>query len=162
MADGVYTATLKALRDLWGAQSELVGVAFQQVPPLDSIDLDGGSGHLEAVWLGDASVSREVPTMRAGVVEFEETWSIDWVVQVLIADDPVNVIDRCERIHRACVAALQADARAGLTAPSWRRYEVVADDDGGEFTHGPWRGDIYAARFEDSLTVVARVDSDSP
>lgn len=157
---GIYATTLEALLELWDGEATLNTVAVQEIHPRDVADLIGSGNDLEAVWLGDATISRDIPTMRAGVVEFEEVWTIDLIVQVVKVGTPAGVIDRAADIHRALIKPLQADAYAGLTAPGWRRFEVVAGESA-TVSHGVWRADHYGVRIEDTLTVTARIDSTS-
>lgn len=154
------TTGLEALLEAWEARDELTGVRILDRKIEEAADVESDTG-MEAVWFDDMSITYEVPTMRAGSVEYEETIDIPVVIQVVREggdnSDQLSVLRRAEEIYNGCLAAIMEDATLGVT--SFRRFECTIESTDGP-TLGRFQGDGHGARYRMNLVFVARVDAD--
>lgn len=144
----VKQAMVTALR----ARAGLAGVQVLYA----SDDFEDGDDHVqdEAIWFGNANwIESEIPVWNTGTKKVDETYAIDWTVQVLKPDGKSQ--EACDVRARVLVAELQqalAETPVISAEILWGLFRVTRHQVG-QFVPGPGHG----ARFSGVIEVRARL-----
>jgi hypothetical protein len=151
------TTGLAALLDALQSDDTLTDVNILGRKPRGAEDVQSASGEQAAVFVDNIEIDREVVTMRAGVIEYEETVTFTLISQVLedVVEDPFAVLQRCEEIADAAIGVQQNNATLDVT--TFRRFEATVN--GSDVKYGALPNGGWGARREDEWQFVARIDA---
>jgi hypothetical protein len=144
----VKQALVTALR----ARTGLAGVQVLYAPD----DFETGDDHVQddAIWLGDTEwLESEIPVWNTGTKKVDETYALDWVVQVVKADGSTQEI--ADVRARALLAELQqalAEVPVISAEVLWAALHIGRHATG-QVVAGPGHG----SRFEGVIEVRARL-----
>lgn len=144
----VKQAVVTALR----ARGGLAGVQVLYGPD----DFEAGDDHVqdEAIWLGDTNwLTSEIPVWNTGTKKLDETYALNWVIQVLKADGALQ--ETADLRARVLLAELQqalAETPVISAEILWGLLRVTRHLTG-QMVTGPGHG----ARFEGVIEVRARL-----
>lgn len=153
MATGTSLVTAKqVLVTALRARPGLSGVQVMLGPD----DFPSGDDHLknEAIWFGDARwLESEIPVMKSGTLKVDETFELDWFVQVIKPDGSTQEAADLRAV--ALLAELQqslAETPRPTTEILWALIRLGRHATG-QFGSGPGHG----SRFEGTVEVKARL-----
>lgn len=148
-----------ALVTLLSARDGLDGVVVTRHAPKNTDDLRNSDGAYEAIWIRSANGSYEPTTLRAGVLDLEEQWDLDVVIQVIQRSSTEEATElRATELLDEVLLEIQDDPSLGVT--SYRMFQAIPGQIREE--SGPMeQGDAYGARFELTVEITARIDPSS-
>lgn len=159
MATGTALVDFKTwLKTLLDARGGLAGVVISTQPPKDPADIKTAAGAFEAIWMGSASMSWDIPTMSAGVVNLEETIDLDVVVQVAKATDDQATTD-ARLVAIADEVLLGVQNTPDLNQSGYTRFEVTPTGDGDYEPFWLPNGTGSAGQMRIGLECIARIDA---
>ena len=138
------------------------GVKISYRAPVLPEDLTASDGDLEAIWLGGATITHEIPVLTAGHLHRDETAVVDLMVQVIKpgtdSDDDVDLQQladqRCAEILTHIQRILANNVDLGVTDPA--RFEAVFR--GARQVPGYLgNGQSFGSRFECQIEFTARL-----
>ncbi len=133
------------------------GVAVSYGAPVLPTDLKATDGDYEAIWLGDATESEQIPLLTAGHLHRDETIAQELVIQVMIpTTDGTQVAadTRAVELLGRVQDILANNVDLGVTDPA--RFEAVLT--GWKLTRG-YIGNTggHGARFDCTVQFTARL-----
>ena len=133
------------------------GVAISYQGPEQPTDLKSSDGNYEAIWLGDATITNEVPFLTAGHLYRDETIRLKLIVQVLkpgTAGDQEQADLPAQLLLAQVETTLANNVSLDVTDPA--RFEALflgADQQVGFLGQGGGHG----SRFECTVQFTARL-----
>ena len=159
MATGTALVDFKtSLETLLSARPGLSGVVVSTQPPKDPADIKTTAGAFEAIWMGAADISWDIPTMSAGIVNLEEI--IDIVVVVQVVKNTANQAATDTRLVAIVDEVLLAVQNTpDLGQAGYTRFEVTPTGGGRYEPFWLPNGSGSAGQYEIGLECVARIDA---
>lgn len=138
------------------------GVKISYRSPILPTDLKATDGDYEAIWLGDATISDEIPLLTAGNLHRDETSVLDVFVQVIKPGTSGDAVDLQEQADIRAAAILTELERTlannvdlGVTDPA--RFEALFLGASKHVTGFLGNGGAYGSRFECRVEFTARL-----
>lgn len=135
------------------------GVSVSYQAPILPTDLKSTDGDYEAIWLGDASISYEIPLLTAGHLHRDETIRQQLIVQVLKPGTGTTATQSAADTRAAELLTRVADILANnvnLSVTDPARFEAVLT--GANVAVGfLGNGQGHGARFEATVEFTARL-----
>lgn len=150
-----------ALRLLLAERPGMETVRFNGGAPVKATDLRNDQGGEDSLWLGNAEAGADVIILKALPLEFDETYTLDVVVQSMRGKSDST---QAEADRRACeilgelLGLLASDPTLGVALPDgpYRWLQVTVD--GWRHTTGRLAGKPgFGSRFDVDLLVEARL-----